>query len=43
MPVMPGGTAAQHYAIGRRLAPLRQEGVLVIGFGGFVHNLGDLD
>ncbi|TWI00938.1 4,5-DOPA dioxygenase extradiol [Luteimonas cucumeris] len=41
--VMPHGTAAQHYAVGQALAPLREQGVLVIGSGGFIHNLGDLD
>lgn len=40
--VNPRGTADQHFAIGRALAPLREAGVLVIGSGGFVHNLGDL-
>jgi 4,5-DOPA dioxygenase extradiol len=41
--VNPFADAAQHFAMGRALSGLRDEGVLVIGSGGFVHNLGDLD
>jgi 4,5-DOPA dioxygenase extradiol len=32
-------TPAQHYALAGRLAPLREEGILVVGSGNIVHNL----
>ena len=41
--VNPIQTAGWHYRLGRALAPLREQGVLVIGSGGYSHNLRELD
>lgn len=41
--VNPAQTAQWHYRLGQALAPLRAQGVLVVGSGGFSHNLRALD
>lgn len=41
--VDPSQTAEWHYRLGHALSPLRRQGVLVVGSGGFSHNLRALD
>lgn len=41
--VDPRGDAAAHLRLGASLRALREENVMVLGSGGFVHNLGALD